>query len=59
MREPALLVGVIGLWFIALAKLLRVLLRVQGTAGRYDMPLWINGVAFVVLGALGVWLWRE
>jgi hypothetical protein len=24
-----------------------------------DIPLWPSAVAFVVLGALGLWLWRE
>jgi hypothetical protein len=29
------------------------------TAGNHDAPLWASGVAFVVLAALGLWLWRE
>jgi len=29
------------------------------TAGSHDIPLWLSAVAFVVLGALGMWLWRE
>ena len=59
MRKPASLVAAILFWLIALAQLLRVLLRVRVTAGSHDMPLWLSAVAFVVLGTLGMWLWRE
>ena len=46
-------------WLIAVAQLLRVLLQVQVTAGGHDVPLWLSFVAFIALGALGFWLWRE
>ena len=46
-------------WLIALAQLLRVILRVRVMAGSYDIPLWISSSAFVVFGTLGLWLWRE
>jgi hypothetical protein len=59
MKKPASLVAAILFWLIALAQLLRVLLRVPVTAGSHDIPLWPSAVAFVVLGALGIWLWRE
>jgi len=59
MKRPASLVAAIVFWLIALAQLLRVLLRVQVTAGGHDIPVWASAVAFVVLGALGLWLWRE
>jgi len=59
MRKPASLVAAIVFWLVAIAQLLRVLLRVQVTAGSHDIPLWLSAVAFVVLGALGMWLWRE
>jgi hypothetical protein len=59
MRKPASLVAAILFWLIALAQLLRVLLRVQVTAGGHDIPLWPSAVAFVVLGALGVALARK
>jgi hypothetical protein len=59
MEKPASLVAAIVFWLIALAQLLRVLLRVRVTAGNHDIPLWLSAVAFVVLGALGMWLWRE
>jgi hypothetical protein len=59
MNKPASLVVAILLWLIAIGQLLRVILGVRVTAGNHGVPLWLSGVAFVVLGALGVWLWRE
>jgi hypothetical protein len=59
MKKPASLVAVIVFWFIALAQLLRVVLGVRVTAGSHAIPLWPSAVAFVVLGVLGLWLWRE
>jgi uncharacterized membrane protein len=59
MKRPASLVAVIVFWLVVIAQLLRVLLRVRVTAGSHDIPLWLSAVAFVVLGALGMWLWRE
>jgi hypothetical protein len=59
MRKPASLVAAIVFWLIALAQLLRVILRVRVTAGSHDIPLWASSSAFVVLGVLGMWLWRE
>jgi lipopolysaccharide export LptBFGC system permease protein LptF len=59
MKRPASLVAAILFWLIALAQLLRVLFRVQVTAGGVNIPLWVSILAFIVLGALGIWLWRE
>jgi hypothetical protein len=59
MKKPASLVAAMLFWLIALAQLLRVLLRVEVTAGGVTIPYWISILAFVVLAALGIWLWRE
>lgn len=59
MRKPASLVAAIVLCLIALAQLIRVLFRVDVTARGVHVPLWPSAVAFIVLGLLGVWLWRE
>jgi hypothetical protein len=58
-NKPASLVAAILFWLIALAQLLRVLLRVEVTAGGVTIPLWVSIAAFIVLAVLGVWLWRE
>jgi len=59
MKMRASLVGAIVFWLIALAQLLRVLLGIEVKAGGVHIPLWVSVLAFVVLGALGIWLWRE
>jgi uncharacterized membrane protein len=59
MKKPASLVAAILFWLIALAQLLRVLFRVEVTAGGVVIPLWVSIVAVIVLGVLGLWLWRE
>ena len=59
MKKTASLVATIFFWLIALGQLLRVILGVRVTAGHLDIPLWFSGLAFIVLGALGFWLWRE
>ena len=58
-NRPASLVVAIFLWLIALAQLLRVLFRVDVRAGDVSIPLWVSILAFIVLAALGIWLWRE
>jgi hypothetical protein len=59
MKKPASLVAAILFWLIALAQLLRVLFQVEVTAGGVVIPLWVSILAVIVLGALGIWLWRE
>jgi hypothetical protein len=59
MKKPASLVAAILFWLIAVVQLLRVLFRVEVTAGGVNIPLWVSIFAVIVLGALGIWLWRE
>jgi len=59
MKKPASLVAAILFWLIALAQLLRVLLRIEVRAGDVNIPLWVSVLVFIVLAALGIWLWRE
>jgi hypothetical protein len=59
MKKPASLVTAILLWLIALAQLLRVILQARVTADGVEIPIWLSALAFVVLGILGLWLWRE
>jgi hypothetical protein len=58
-KKQASLVVAILLWLIALVQLLRVLFRVEVTAGGINIPLWVSILAVIVFGALGIWLWRE
>ena len=58
-KKPASLVAAILLSLIALAQLLRVLYRVEVTAGSVNIPIWISVLAFIILAALVIWLWRE
>ena len=58
-KRAAALVTAIFLWLIALAQLLRVLFRVEVSAGNVSIPLWVSILAFIILAALGIWLWRE
>ena len=58
-NRPASFVVAIFLWLIALAQLLRVFFRVDVRAGDVSIPLWVSILAFIVLAALGIWLWRE
>jgi lipopolysaccharide export LptBFGC system permease protein LptF len=59
MKKPASLVAAILFWLIAVVQLLRVLFRVEVTAGGVNIPLWVSIFAVIVFGALGIWLWRE
>ena len=58
-KKPASLVAAILLSLIALAQLLRVLYRVEVTAGSVNIPIRISVLAFIILAALVIWLWRE
>jgi hypothetical protein len=43
---------------VALAHLLRLLFRVEVTAGGIVLPMWLSVFGFLVPGALSVALWR-
>lgn len=44
---------------MSLAQLFRLLTGFKVlVAGYYQMPLWPNAVAFVILAGLSLWLWR-
>jgi hypothetical protein len=61
MNSPQCGLRVAGIIFglVSLAQLLRLLFAVQVVVeGKYPVPLWLSGVAFVVTGLLAFWLWR-
>ena len=50
-------VGVFSL--IALMQLLRFILRWEVTVTGVIVPVWVSGIACVIVGGLAVMLWRE
>ena len=57
--KPIVGLTTIFLALVALAHLLRLVLRVEVIAGGVTIPLWLSAVACVVTGGLAVLLWRE
>ncbi len=47
------------LGLVSIVHLVRFALKVNITVDNFVVPMWASLVAFVVLGALAVWLWRE
>ncbi len=60
MNSPPFGLRVAGTIFglVCLAHLVRLVLRFQLMLGSYAVPLWMNGVAFVITGLLAFWLWH-
>jgi hypothetical protein len=42
---------------MAIAQLLRLVIRPEVLVAGHQMPLWPSIVAFIVLGALSLWMW--
>ncbi len=57
--KPAALIATVFLALVALAHLLRLVLRVEVMAGSVAIPLWLSAVACLFTGGLAVLLWRE
>jgi uncharacterized membrane protein len=57
--KPATMVTVLFLAMVAVAHLLRLVLRVEVIIGGTVMPLWVSVIAGVVPAGLAVALWRE
>lgn len=43
---------------MALAQLGRLIIRPEVLVNGHQMPLWPSALAFLVLGGMGIWLWR-
>lgn len=56
---PVARITTIFLALVALAQFLRLVLRVEVTAGGVSIPLWASALACVVTGGLSIMLWRE
>ena len=57
--KTSAMVTVIFLTAVALVHLARVLFQVSITVDKVVVPVWASVVAFLAVGALAVWLWRE
>ncbi len=57
--KPAALIATMILTLVALAHLLRIILRVEVTAGGTPIPMWLSGVAVVLAGGVAIMLWSE
>ncbi len=57
--KPIVRITTIFLALVALAHLLRLVLRVEVIAGGVAIPLWLSAVACVCTGGLAAMLWRE
>lgn len=43
---------------MAIAQLVRVVVRPEVLVAGHSVPLWPSVVAFIVLGGLSLWMWR-
>lgn len=43
---------------MALAQLLRLVIRPDVLVAGHAMPLWPSALAFVILGGLSFWMWK-
>lgn len=52
-------VSIVVFSLIAILQLLRFVLGWDVSVNGVAIPVWVSGIAFVVLGGLAVMLWRE
>ena len=57
--KPAALLSTVLLGVVALAHLLRLVLRIEIIAAGKEMPMWVSVIGFLVPAALAAGLWRE
>ena len=43
---------------MAIAQLVRLLIRPEVLVAGYSMPLWPSVLALIILGGLSVWMWK-
>jgi len=43
---------------MAIAQLVRLVIRPEVLVAGYSMPLWPSVVAFVILAGLSLWMWK-
>lgn len=57
--KPFTVIAVVFFALVALMQLLRFILDWEVTVNGVIVPVWVSGVAFVILAGLAVMLWRE
>jgi len=57
--RPAALLSILVLGVVALAHLLRLVLKIQVIAAGNEIPMWVSVIGFLVPAALAAALWRE
>ena len=57
MRRYVLISGLF-LTLLTCAQLLRLLLRWPVTIAGVEIPLWVSGIAVVIVGSLAIWAFR-
>ena len=51
-------VGSVVFGLMAIAQLVRLVVRPEVLVGGYSFPLWPSVLAFVILGGLSLWMWK-
>ncbi len=57
--KPFTAISIVVFSLIAILQLLRFVLGWEVSVNGFAVPVWVSGMAFVVLGGLAVMLWRE
>jgi hypothetical protein len=51
-------VGSVVFALMAIAQLVRLVIRPEMVVAGYPMPLWPSVLAFIILGGLSLWMWK-
>ncbi len=57
-KVTGLRVAFVVFGLMAVAQLVRVVVRPEVFVAGHSLPLWPSVVAFIVLGGLSLWMWR-
>ena len=57
--KPFTAISTVVVSLIAILQLLRFILGWEVSVNGFIVPVWVSGIAFVLLGGLAVMLWRE
>ena len=57
--KPFTAISIVVFSMIAILQVLRFILGWEVSVNGFTVPVWVSGIAFVVLGGLAAMLWRE